>query len=605
MSKYHKTNNLCIRLGCNRHLQNTASSILFIIGLFFITALLPADRATCVCPTVTYIPIHSQSFNTMRTLAGNLEHLYLPHAQQWYVTLSCTPEYIKSFRPERIVQSLFGTDIIRCKNTLTISGSGIQNRKNSEWLADYFGLPTDFKSYVTFNPRVKNKLIDNYLFLGLDGITPGLFASIDMPLVQTIWGLNYCETVTNPGSRGYIDGYFAPTTLARSELVPDFTSFITGCATPHIPDALFHPLMNARMSTCERTYSSFSDPQILLGYIFYNTKMAHMELHARASFPVGNRPRGDFLFEPIIGDGYHKELGGGISMHWTHYEPEEHAAVRLDLQCDAVHLFETCQRRSFDLKGKPNSRYMLAQQMGTPIEDRLSGPAGTEPIQAQFKKLFTPVANLTTCDCKVSNAAQIDFTFLFSYLTDNDSWSFGYGIWSCSPDKITLCDTHIEPNTWALKGDAQLYGFDQHDGNKPVALSATQSAATIHAGTNKGDAQNPAIDNPQAAYVNHTHPLSPAPSSTPAQTINTSVQPIFLSTSDIDINSARSHGFANRIMSHWAHTWQGDHFTGTFGFGAEVEFGMRHYLARKKPEDILNSALSYWGFWLKASITFK
>ncbi|MDZ4097293.1 MAG: hypothetical protein U1E13_01195, partial [Methylophilaceae bacterium] len=410
------------------------------------------------------MPIHSQSFNTARILLGNMYHLYLPNPQQWYITFSSTPEYTKSFRPERIVQSLFGTDILKCQSALTIAGSAVKERKQSDWLADYFGLPTDFKSRVYFSPRIRNKMVDNYLFLGLDGIHPGLFASINVPIVKTLWDLKYTETVASPGTQPYAAGYFTPTQAPRAALLPSFTSFISGCAVPQLPGVQFHHLQYARMSPCERTFSSFSDAQLILGYQLHNSPTGHFELHARGSFPMGNRPRGDYLFEPIIGDGYHKELGGGVGMHWQHQDHDEQAAIRFDIQCDAVHLFETQQRRSFDLKGRPNSRYMLAQKMGTPVLDGLSGPIDAAPIQAQFKKLFTPVANLTTCDIKVSNAAQIDFTFIFSYLTDTDSWSFGYGIWSCSPDHICLCDTHLEPNTWALKGDSQLYGFAQDSG---------------------------------------------------------------------------------------------------------------------------------------------
>ncbi len=575
-----------------------------IVCAMLLVTLSMALFGTCECPTTTYIPIHSQSFNSMRNLVGNLDHIYLPNPQQWYATVACTPEYTKSFRPERIVQCLFGTDIIKCQNTLTISGSSIQDRNASDWLAEYFGLPTDFKSCVHFNPHVRNKLIDNYLYLGLDGISPGLFASLNAPIVKTLWDLKYTETVVTPGTNSYQAGYFTPGDTPRSNLLPNFTSFISGCQAPQLIGAQFHPLVYARMSPCERTLSSFSDIQLILGYMLHCSPSGHFELHARGAFPLGNRPRGDFLFEPSIGNGYHKELGGGIGMHWTHEEPDEHAAIRFDIQCDAVHLFETLQRRSFDLKDKPNSRYMLAQKMGTPIEDNLTGPVGSDPISGQFKKLYTPVANLTTCDIKVSNAAQIDFSFLFSYFTESDSWSFGYGIWSCSPDKICLCDTHLEANTWALKGDSQLFGFEQNS-NTPIALSATQSQADIHNGKNVNDTQNLGIDNPQLAFTNNVTQILAAPAPAPAQQIHTSIQPLFINTNDIDINSARSHGFANRIVSHFAHTWQSEFLTGTIGFGCEVEFGMHHYLTCKKPEPILNSALSYWGVWLKASLTFK
>ena len=40
-----------------------------------------------------------------------------------------------------------------------------------------------------------------------------------------------------------------------------------------------------------------------------------------------------------------------------------------------THLCRTTQTRTFDLVGKPNSRYMLAEQLGTPVTNLFAAPA--------------------------------------------------------------------------------------------------------------------------------------------------------------------------------------------------------------------------------------
>ncbi|MGB8367005.1 MAG: hypothetical protein WCD44_01475, partial [Candidatus Babeliales bacterium] len=592
---------------------------------------------------VTFISPRSQSTNAARELVGWEHQVNLFKTEGIYGSFSVTPEITKSFRPERIAQCLFGDDSVECKSRLTISGSQTADRvPKRDWLADYFGLPTDFKSTVHFRPRVNNFLIDFNFFLGGSRQVYGLYFRIHAPLVYANWNLNMSEHIllSEEGSNNYPPGYFNDTGIERENLLNNFSEFISGEKAPEASNLTFQKLRYAKMSHCAQSLTNLSDIQTAIGFNPWQAEWYHVGFNVRFAIPTGNRPQAEFLFEPIVGNGHHWELGVGLSTHICVWQKEE-TAEELCLYLDAnfMHLFKTDQRRSFDLKEKPNSRYMLAQKLGTPIINNLTGqqnnaqaPANNltgqqnnaqAPADAQYQEEVTSLANLTTFDINASVTIQADLAFLFSYTKDVFTFSFGYGVWKQSCEDITIKNINkFVENRWSLKGDAHTFGFIGEEGDLPlntsVALSATENKATINTGKNfstKGSNQemqiqaaqkNPHIDNKAPAFAGSNQRLVASLDNLSQENqINTSIQSQFITRDDIDVNSTRTRGTAQKAFSHINRTWQGSHFTYYVGFGAEVDFGRHPGPTPEVFEDeCINCALSCWGIWLKGGFSF-
>ena len=83
-----------------------------------------------------------------------------PLCDKSYVVLSSAVEYSRSFHSDRMREFLFG-----CNKCLVFSGSRSEDRAGTDILADYFGLPADFKSTVKL-PYVPTTL-DNSILLTL------------------------------------------------------------------------------------------------------------------------------------------------------------------------------------------------------------------------------------------------------------------------------------------------------------------------------------------------------------------------------------------------------------------------------------------------------
>lgn len=582
--------------------------------------------------TITpYFGIRSQGLNTPRHISGLIQQTFANRAfEEVHGTLAGVLEYSRSFDHDAITNALFGT---KCYPTITISGSRVANRGGNDWLADYFYLPTDFQSNVSFKPVIDNVTFDLNYYLGLDEWTEGLYIALYAPLVHTRWNLNLCETIDAKGTNSHDPGYFTPDTMQRNELLNNFSEYANGTAIGPLNQtvagteftSLFQSLQKAQMSAKRHNRTRFADLRIAIGYNMVREERYQVAFQAVASAPLGNKPQGVYLFEPIIGNGNHWELGAGFTGSitlWQSYNED----MQLIFFGDATitHLFKGLQRRTLDLKNKPFSRYMLAEQMGTPIEDNLKGN-GTAPT-AQFLHAVAPIANLTNVRVDSSIAVQGEFTACLTFVCDHISWDLGYNFWGHSCEKVQLNDLNPFANNtqWALKGDAHVYGYDRGAaGAGPLAgaipLSATQSNATIYSGKNfiasNSIAQallNPNIDQPRNATGDATNatadnPLSAKPD-TAALSINTSLHPVFLKTTDLEVCTHETTALSNTFFTHISYTWdEGDNWTPYCGIGGQVEFGHNGNCTTTTTNNCdtcISTALSQWALWCKGGITF-
>ncbi|PKN03491.1 hypothetical protein CVU75_01965 [Candidatus Dependentiae bacterium HGW-Dependentiae-1] len=568
-------------------------------------ACLLTTTITTTSYTVTpYISPRSVSENAARELVGWTRAVNLADKETNYGSFSVTPEYTHSFRADHIASQLFGCDLNSC-NKINISGSDVANRNTAkDWLADYFYLPRSYKGSFSVRPMVQNFLVDFNFYWGLDTYQPGLFFRIHAPLTGTQWDLNMCMENQDLGLS--TSGIIRPLTTAPHGTLTDFTQFSYEKTSPsdifsytfqtQIPTPnhiyVFTPLYYNRLCPCKKTLARLADIQADFGWNFLLDNDYHLGLFVRGVAPTGNRPHSVFLFEPIIGNGKHWELGSGLTAHatlWRSSEKNDHSCgVYLD--ANITHFFDRTQCRTFDLKGKPWSRYNLAFKI---IPDSLS----REGIQ---QIIFSPVANLTTHATDVSIAMQTDIAALFNYTNGKLSVDFGYEFWSKSCEKFT-CHTDCTPAP--ASNHASVYGcgsdctghcacdFPTFYGELDGATWSLAGAKSFIAG----------LGGRAASYSNatiHEEGIADPPGAL--------VPPFFdnrkhLSRSDVDTANAHTKGRSNKFFTHLSYTWNEREWMPYLGLGGEIE------LAGKKCapcECCANTALSHWGLWFKGGISF-
>jgi len=662
--------------------------------------LLISNIATfCVTP---YYNARSQSFNSARELvgAGWNSQINLCNMDKWYGNFAIIPEYTQSFKPENICSCLFGgfaryynpcrpcydpckspcsqnsccftyeepqfingqthRPPCTCCNMpccdsccddsccfLNISGSLVDDRGPNDLLADYFGLPTDYKSIVCFKPEISNLLVECDFYLGLDEWVQGLYLKFRAPIVHTRWDLNMCECIQEDGVNNHPTGYFNGELLGqdpnyyginRIHLTPSFTSFITGCSFIDADDIRFLPLHYAKMNCTDMTKTALADLRMELGWNFACDRHYNVGLNIQAASPTGTRPEGFYLFEPIVGNSKHWEIGGGIHAFYDFYvSKDEYSCASIYLDANITHLFKTKQVRSFDLCGKPLSRYMLAGKYGSPVSDLKGGatPESSQTPNKQFLGIYEPLANLTTFSVDVGIGAQADVVLMLQYTHSNFSIDLGYGFWGRTCEDIDFrcdCPCQFDSNTWGLKGDAFMYGFvqnlDESISTTSIPLSASQSHATLCKGTNNppdGFAnlnwpQNPGIDHPKPAWDNNDNKLIVFDSlqSTTVQA-HTSIDPILIELCDINIKSSETKGMSHKFFAHMDYRFGSkEDWVPYIGCGGEVEFGHNDGCNTNEPcttccippesydccRCCSYCSLSQWGIWIKGGIAF-
>jgi hypothetical protein len=580
----------------------------------------------------------SQSSNNARKVAGEFGYVHLRDQDEWYMRSASAFEYQRTFRSDRLAQSLFGCFVDDCGNLL-IQGSAVADRDPNALLADYFYLPTDYNSVVSVKPVITDLIFDYDLYVGFNcRCIENAYFRLYTPLVRSKWALNMNEcvsligtgTVTTPGTNPYAAGYFTPCPLDRDELNTDFCSYLNGsapqiqCATilkplcdvggvrplgTELATTVFNPL--SYYNACcngSHTATTLADLRMELGWNFWNTEKYRLGINTQVAFPTGTRPNAQYMFNPVVGNGKHWEFGGGVIgdyIFWQCGDMEKSFGINLD--ANLTYMFDNKEQRTFDLVGNELSRFMLAARVGQPFAISAGAMAAGDTIAdatvpcGQFKYEYTPVANLTTLDIKVKNALQADIAIWLNYTNRRFSADLGYNLWARSHDEIivrencndcpNICD-RANRDTWVLKGCTQEYGFIDGatvggdapcpviagacNANFAVPLSPSASTATI---TSCG-----ALDNPELAFGNLTgNALARAelfvdPQALVGQ-VSTSNSPVYIRCEDIDL-CARPRGISNKVWANLQWTWDLDRDCNPLrckpflGLGGEVEFGI-------------------------------
>ena len=241
---------------------------------------------------------------------------------------------------------------------------------------------------------------------------------------------------------------------------------------------------------------------------------------------------------------------------------------------------------------------------------------------------------------KVSVGVQADLVAMFNFQRRGFSWDIGYNFWTrscesiecprecnpCNPDSIFNRDNK---NSWALKGDARMFGFAGADdtsiditADDAVPLSSSQSNATIHKGTNADfvDAtlesvtlQNAGVDNPLFAItgddpqlVIHT-PLSEGGLNLPAQQIKTSIHTVFLSTRDVALQETK--GLSHKVFTNLSYNWDRE-WSPYLGIGGSGEWGKTDCsdctscCSSSCIDNCVKCSLSQWSIWAKGGFSF-
>ncbi len=109
----------------------------------------------------------------------------------------------------------------------------------------------------------------------------------------------------------------------------------------------------------KRKHTGVADIELKLGYDYVNCETHHLSGYIGGVFPTGNRPKGEWVFEAIVGNNKHFGILTGGLWGFEVWSGCSNNALRFELEVNSRYLFPRTETRSFDLKNRPWSRYML------------------------------------------------------------------------------------------------------------------------------------------------------------------------------------------------------------------------------------------------------
>lgn len=566
----------------------------------------------------TFFVSRPQSVDFISEKAGARQLINRFDNDENYSHLSVTALYSQSFDASALANYFFGS------KSLTFSGSQYAERKSTDILADYFGLSSTAKSVVCFDPEITNFTNDFYFYLGFDRVAPGLYMSVRMPLVHTVWDLKMRERVLTQG-QGDVAGYMGPnrveiagTSGASDTFASGVTEFLSGQRhttegqiVPLVFGDLQEPLLYGKVAK-RQTATQASEIVVTLGYTLCDEQWWSLGANIRTAFNTGNASNAEYLFEAIVGNGGHWELGAGLTGYVTVWS-STHQYYSLSLYVDAMvsHLFASKQRRSFDFKnaGK-GSRYMLLEQFGQPSHNLFLGSPVGPASSYQYDGRIISAINATTLDLKTMIPVQGEFSLSALYEWGSASLEIGYSFFGRMKEQARDRDC-FGSGIYGFKGDAQLYGFDSTTTprDNPVPLAATQSEATI----NVGQRSTNFVAGSEFANENCDTPINAADSVTLLNNltladsvstgialiaIQTSASPQLLSDNDIDVYSGLlPSAISHRGSLYVSRYWDCDNSVTPFvGLGGYVEW--------VQSQSDVKGVASQWSIALKGGVSF-
>ncbi len=583
-----------------------------IVAAACILAFSTIDAVTSTGHITTFIP-RSQGANTARELVGWQRDLFRCYTEN-YAAIAGTIEYTRSFELCDLARKLFSTP------ALTFAGSQNIDRVNGvDIVADYFGLPTNFHGTLIIKPRIENVIIDLNFYFGLDDICDGLFLRVHAPITHTKWslGLDSCLACGDKfrGSSTFPLCYMGPNTPTAGQcpinatlnpiyLAPQDEN--ANCTTHSLREALsgnftfgdmLEPWRYGRFDFCPRSRTGLADIDVILGFDLLHNDYGHFAFFALTVVPTGNRPKAKFIFEPLVGNGKHWQLGGGFSGHFSFFGPTNADTCNLALYVEGnvTHVFSTDQKRSFDFlptspivkdclpvpsNDKLLSRYILLKEFD--INDNYSG------------HLINAI-NFATRNCEVSIGIQSDVSAKLCFL--NRGWAFdlGYNFYFQEKEKVcikTECPCAIDQRRFGIKG---LEGVCcvSYDCTGAIAtetvLNTTQNDATMF--TAELPTSAPLPTSPPFCLSWNTNP-NPTSTSDLIQA-NLNAEPYIISCRDLNpASAAQGRMMTHKVFGHVSYTFNSC-YEPHIGIGAEAEF-----------DGHCDNALEQWGVWMKGGFVF-
>ena len=172
-----------------------------------------------------------------------------------------------------------------------------------------------------------------------------------------------------------------------------------------------------------RSKTGIADLELLLSYKFTRDENYYLRPMVSVVLPTGNRTNGEYLFEPVLGNGKQWGVGCGIDAMFTLYDKNY---TKIDLTCayNIKHFVSNTQKRTIGFRSDGLNKVYAWSQYRMLGEDGIAG--------------VFPAANVLTRDVKVRQGILFDCDINFNVYHNNWLFNLGYNYFSRSDESVSV-----------------------------------------------------------------------------------------------------------------------------------------------------------------------
>lgn len=213
------------------------------------------------------------------------------------------------------------------------------------------------------------------------------------------------------------------------------------------------PLTHAKIDG-SRTATGVADIDLALGYKLFQSDKNHVYLNVGVTVPTGKESSGEYLFEPLYGNGHHFGLGGQFDAGIEIWHGKK-ASARVLLGVNYRYLFEDTENRTIGVTKSGEidvlNHYYLVAKKG----------------QAAATALI-PAANVLTQGLKVKPGSMFDTMFALSFKCSGFVLDLGYNLFYKDKESVSL------KNAWA--DDTYAFADSSFDTKNQFVVGTTGHA---------------------------------------------------------------------------------------------------------------------------------
>jgi hypothetical protein len=373
-------------------------------------------------------------------------------------TLNVSAQYTRSFNTQGITKWFFfnGCEAMTVgipgeTESFSIDGTqiGLSLGTVFDPYTDSISLVSGLIGSVTAKPIVENYIVDIDLWYDLSQWHENLWSRIEAPIVYMKTDMQMCSSGRGNQTDEYPFGLFSLESTAIGEY-GDYICNATEVPYTSIVCALqgdqgwgaVEPLKAGKFPSHALNKWSVAGVHFDLGYDIYDKLPWYFAGSLHIVFPTGNRPKGVYVFEPIIGANKSWQLGATMIAHYIKQFDQSECGVYF--YAVGTHLFNSKQDRVFSLNcNGPGSQFLLIKQ----FNNNASGLVSAERE-----------ANIFLGTTNIGATLMFDGSLMFQYSRKSLVIDLGYNFWARTPEHRSksvglklCCDS-----PFGIKGDTPM-----------------------------------------------------------------------------------------------------------------------------------------------------